>query len=298
MRTRAFLGMTAALVAPPLLSSGAFVDDSAPPGSAAAPEVARAGTLSGLQELLAYTASPGEGTTFRVADSTQMSMQTPMGPMDFSNLVRTTLTVSFDADPAGFRATAEVTDFSASSRNPQGGMQTMSGGAVEGALVAVVGPSGLVELVDKPDLSREAEQVTLFEELGYDMFPRLPASAVATGDSWTDTVTWSSTAGGERTSSTRIRTFTLGEEIDVEGGSLRIIAVSATVEISSEMDMGGMTLDTRANGTQTGNYYWDAGAGLLRGAELMTDLTGEAKMGGAPPVSVTMKGLQRIGREV
>ncbi len=294
MRKRALFAMTAALAAPPLLSSGAFAFDSAIPGGHPGP----ATTLSHPQELLAYTSSPGEGTAYRVADSTQMSMQTPMGPMDFTNLVRTTLTMSFDADPAGFRVTAAVTDFNASTRNPQGGMQTMSAGAVEGAIVAVVGPRGLVELVDKPDLSREAEQITLYEELGYDMFPRLPASAVAAGDSWTDTVTWNSTAGGERSSSTRIRTFTLGEEIDVDGGTLQIIALSATVEISSEMDMGAMTLDMRASGTQTGNYYWDNGAGLLRGAELMTDLTGEAKMGGAPPVTVALKGLQRIGREV
>ena len=294
MRTRALLAMTAALAAPPILSLGAFVPDSAKPGGHPGP----ATTLSAPQELLAYTSSPGEGTAYRVADSTEMSMQTPMGPMDITHLVRTTLTVSFDADPAGFRVTAAVTDFNASRHNPQGGMQTMSAGVVEGAIVAVVGPRGLVELVDKPDLSREAEQLTLFEDLGYDMFPRLPASAVATGDSWTDTVTWTSTAGGQRSSSTRIRTFTVGEEIDVDGGTLQIIALSATVEISSEMDQGGMTLDMRASGTQTGNYYWDNGAGLLRGAELMTDLTGEAKMGRSPPVTVALKGLQRIGREV
>ena len=299
MRTKALLAITAAFVAPPLLTSGAFISGIAIHVGHIGPEVAPAGTLSAPQEPLAYTSSPPDaGTTYRVADSTQMSMQSPMGPMDLTNIARATLIVSFEADPAGFRATAEVTDFSGSAGNSQMGTQTMSSSAVGGAIVAVVGPAGLVELVDKPDLSREAGQFTLFEGLGYDLFPPLPASAVATGDSWTDTVTWSSTAGGGRTSSTRIRTFTVGEEIEVQGRTLQMIAVSATVEISSEMEQGRMTMDRSFSGTQTGNYFWDAEAGLLRAAELMSEFTGEAKMGRAPPVTVTLKGLQRIWREV
>ncbi len=288
MRIRALLGMAAALAAPPLLSLGAFVPDGAIPGGH---------ILSALQEPLAYMSSPGEAATYRVADSTQMSMQTPMGPMDLTNLARATLAVSFEADPAGFRATAEVTEFSGSAGNSQMGTRTMSSNAVGGAIVAVVGPQGLVELVAKPTLSREAGQFTLFEGLGYDLFPRLPAGAVAAGDSWTDTVTWSSTAGGARTSSTRIRTFTLGEEIVVEGRTLQMIGVSATEEISSEASQGGRTQDRTYSGTQTGNYFWDAEAGLLHAAELMSDFTGKADMGRGPPVTVTLKGLQRMWRE-
>ena len=297
MWTTAFLAVAAALSAPPPLSPDAFASDGASPGIVTGPEIAVAATLSALQEPLAYTSSPGSGTTYRVSDSTQMSMQTPMGPMDLTNLANVTLTVSFEADPAGFRATAEVTDFSASAGNSQMGTRSMSSSAVGGAIVAVVGPEGLVELVDKPDLSREAGEFTLFEGLGYDLFPRLPGSAVAAGDSWTDTITWSSTAGGARTSSTRIRTFTVGEEIVVESRSLLMIAVSATVEISSEATQGGMTMDRSYNGTQTGTYFWDIEAGLLRAAELTNDFTGRADMGRGPPVTVTMKGLHRIWRE-
>lgn len=294
MRNKALLAIVAALVAPPLLSSGAVVPDSAIPGGHSGPEV----TLFAPQEPLVYTSSPpGTGTTYRVADSTQMSIQTPMGPMDLTNIARATLTVSFEADPAGFRATAEVTEFSGSAGNSRMGTQTMGSNAVGGAIVAVVGPAGLVELVDKPDLSREAGQFTLFEGLGYDLFPRLPASVVAAGDSWTDTVTWSSTAGGGRTSATRIRTFTVGEEIEIDGRTLQMIAVSATVEISGEVAQGRTTMDQKFSGTQTGNYFWDAEAGLLRAAELMSDFTGEAKMGRAPMTTVTLKGLQRIWRE-
>lgn len=297
MRTRAFLAMTAALSVPPVLSPGTFVPDTASSRIAAGPEVARATVLSAPQEPLAYTSSPGSGTTYRVSDSTQMSMQTPGGLMDLTNLAQATLTVSFETDPAGFRAIAEVTDFSASAGNSQMGTRTMGSGAVGGAIVAVVGPAGLVELIDTPDLSREAGQFTLFEGLGYDLFPPLPAGAAAAGDSWTDTVTWSSTAGGARTSSTRIRTFTLGEEIVVEGRALKMIAVSATEEISSETTQGGMTVDRSYSGTQTGSYFWDIEAALLRAAELMSDFTGRADMGRGPPVTVTLKGLQRIWRE-
>ena len=138
---------------------------------------------------------------------------------------------------------------------------------------------------------------SVFEELGYDLFPTMPARVVTAGDSWTDTVTLSSTSGGARTSSTSIRTFTVGEVVVVEGRSLQMIGLSATVEASTEMDQGRMAMEQSFNGTQTGNFFWDAEAGLLRAAQLMNDFKGEAKMGRAPAASVTLKRIQRIWRE-
>ena len=297
MRIRAHLAVMAAVAAAPLLSTGAAVPDTAIPADEAGPGVFVVTTPAALQEPLAFTSSPGTAATYRVADSTAITMQSPMGPMDLTNIARATLAVSFESDPAGFRATAAISEFSGSAGNSQMGTQTMSGSAVGGAIVAVVGPGGLAELVAKPDLSREAGQFTLFEGMGYDLFPRLPASAVATGDSWTDTVTWSSTAGGARTSSTRVRTFTVGEEINAGDRKLQMIAVSATVELSSEIEQGRMTIERSFSGTQTGYYFWDPGTGLLHAVELMSEFTGEADMGRGPPVRVTLKGLQRIWRE-
>ena len=297
MRTRALLAMTAALAAPPLLSSGTFVRGHALPGGGTGPHSARATVPSAPQEPLAYTSSPVAGTTYMVADSTLMSMQTPMGPMEMTEVVRATLTVSFEADPAGFRATAEVTEFTGSVGNSQMGTRTIGSSAVGGAIVAVVGPAGLVELVDTPDRSREASQFTIFEELGYDLFPPMPAKVVSAGDSWTDTVTLSSTTGGARTSSTSIRTFTVGEVVVVEDRSLQMIGVSATVEVSMEMEQGRMAMEQSFSGTQTGNFFWDAEAGLPRAAQLQNEFTGEAKMGRAPPAAITVKRIQRIWRE-
>lgn len=297
MRTMAFLAMTAAFAAPPLLSPGTFVRDDEPTVGHAGPQSVPATVPSALQEPLAYTSSPVAATTYKVADSTLIAMQSPMGPMEFTTVLRATLAVSFEADPAGFRATAEVTEFTGATGNSQTGTRLIGGSAVGGALVAVVGPAGLVELVDTPERSREASQFTVFEELGYDLFPTMPARVVAAGDSWTDTVTLSSTSGGARTSSTSIRTFTVGEVVVVEGRSLQMIGVSATVETSTEMEQGRMAMEQSFSGTQTGNFFWDAEAGLLRAAQLMNDFTGEAKMGRAPATSVTLKRIQRIWRE-
>lgn len=249
------------------------------------------------QDALAYGMPSLTATTYHVADSMEVSVQTPMGPMDMAMMARATLAMSIETDPAGFRATAEVSDFNGSASNPMMGTQTMGSEAVQGAIVTVVGPQGVVELVDKPDLSQEAGQFSLFEGMAYDLFPRLPGSAVAAGDSWTDTVSWTSTQEGMRTNSTRVRTFTLGEEVEVEGRTLQTIAFSATVKISGEVSQGGATMNQNIDGTETGNYYWDAEAGLLRAAELMRDYKGETTITGAPSVPMTMKGPQRIWRE-
>ena len=272
---RPILTLIAALAAAPFFTSG----------------------TSAPQDPLAYGMPSAAGVTYQVSDTMVMAIQSPMGPMDMKAFARTTLTVTFEADPGGFRATAQVTDFAGSVTNPMMGAQSMGSEAVQGAVVVVVGPGGVVEMVGGPNLSPEAGQFSLFEGLGYDVFPTLPARAVTAGDSWTDTLTWSASAQEMETTSTTVRTFTLGDEIAVDGRSLQSIAVSSTVEISGSGSQGGMTLDQKINGTITGYYYWDAEAGLLHSAELMRDLEGETTMPGMPPIPMTMKGPQRITRE-
>ena len=165
---RSILAVIAALAAAPFFSS----DTPAP------------------QDALAYGMPSVAGATYQVSDTMTMSVQSPMGPMDMKALAHATLTVGFEADPGGFRATAQVTNFAGSVSNPMMGTQSMGSEAVQGAVVVVVGPAGVVEMVGKPTLSPEASEFSIFEGLGYDLFPRLPGRAVTAGDSWSDTVTW------------------------------------------------------------------------------------------------------------
>lgn len=248
------------------------------------------------QEALAYGMPSAAGATYLVTDTVQMSMQSPMGPMEITMLSQATLTTGFEAAAGAFRATAVVTDFSGSVSSPMMGTQSVGGEAVQGAVVVDVGPNGVTEVVAMPALAPETG-FSPFDWLGYDMFPALPGRVVATGDSWTDTFTVSSSGQGSEMTSTIARTLTLGDETVIDGRALRVIDVSATVEIAGSGTQGGMSVNQTFNGTITGQFLWDADVGLLHSAELVRDYEGENTIPGMPPIPMTLKGPQRIVRE-
>ena len=247
------------------------------------------------QEALAYGMPPAAGATYHVTDTVTMSVESPMGPMEITILSRATLTTGFEAAPGAFRATAEVSDFAGSASNPMMGTQSIGGESVQGAVVVVVGPTGVTEVVGMPEMTPEAG-FSPFDWLGYDMFPALPGRDVATGDTWTDTFTASSSIQGSDMNSTVTRNLTLGDETVIDGRALQVIDVSATVEMSGSGSQGGVAVTQSFTGTVTGHYLWDAEAGLLHSAELVRDYEGQTTIPGAPPIPMTLKGPQRILR--
>jgi hypothetical protein len=249
------------------------------------------------QDALAWGLPSMSAATYRVADTMRIEIQAPPGPMSMTALAHATLAADFAEDAGGFRASAAVTDFTGTVTNPTMGSQSMGSEVVRGAVVVVVGPTGVTELAGKPELAPQAGQFSLFEDLGYHMFPGLPGGEAAVGDTWTDTYTWSASNQGSQTTSTVTRTYTLEAETVVDGRTLQAIAVAATVEISGSGSQGGMAVTQEIAGSITGHYYWDAEAGLLHSAVLQRDFTGESTMGEMPPVSLTLNGPQHIRRE-
>ncbi len=249
-----------------------------------------------VQETLAHGMPSAAGATYHVTDTATMSVQSPMGPMDIKFSSRTTLTTGFEAAPGAFRATAEVTSFGGTVSNPMMGAQSVGGEAFHGTVVVVVGSNGVTEVVAMPEMAPDAG-ISSFDWLGYDLFPALPGRAVATGDTWTDTFTVPSVVQGSDMTSTVTRNLTLDGETVVDGRTLQVVSVSATVEMSGSGSQGGMSVNQSFNGTIAGQYLWDAEAGLLHSAELVRDYEGQATIPGAPPISMTIKGPQRIVRE-
>ena len=248
------------------------------------------------QEALAHGMPSAGRTTYHVTDTVAMSVQSPMGPMDITFLARATLTAGFEEAPGAFRATAAVTAFSGSVSNPMMGTQPVGGEAFHGEVVVVVGSNGVTEVVSMPEMVPDAG-ISTFDWVGYDLFPARPGRAVATGDTWTDTFTVPSSVQGSDMTSTITRDLTLDGETVVDGRTLQVIAVSATVEMSGSGSQGGMTVNQSFNGTIAGRYLWDAEVGLLHSAELMRDYEGRTTIPEAPPIPMTLKGPQRIVRE-
>jgi len=291
MKRSVFAAVTAALATAGFPGAGGS-------GQGADPPTGASPSNSGdLQEVLAHAVPPGRSATYDVVDTILMSIGSPLGVTELTAVAATTLSVSFGGDGDGVRVNAEVVDFAGSTGNPAIGTRSLGSGDARGSMIFVVGPTGAVEQVERPVLSADAGQFSLFNQLPYDLFPGLPGRVVGPAESWSDTVVWNSSVGGMETTSTMARTYTLAGNTEQDGRSLLVITLSAEVAISNSGSQGGRSSGTTITGSLAGHLLWDPEAGLLHTAELMRRYEGRSTMQGRAPGTLTFAGPQRIARK-
>jgi len=292
MKRSVFPAVTAALAAAGFSGQGGS-DTGAPP-PAGTPSQSSPGDL---QEVLAHAVPSVSTATYDVVDTILMSIGSPSGITELTAVAATTLSVSFGSDGDGVRVNAEVLDFAGSTGNRAMGTRSLGSGDARGSMIFVVAPTGAVEQVERPVLSADAGQFSLFNQLPYDLFPGLPGRVVGPAESWSDTVVWNSSVGGMETTSTMARTYTLAGDTEQDGRSLLVITVEAEVAISNSGSQGGRASGTTITGSLTGHLLWDAETGLLHTAELMRRYEGRSTMQGRAPGTLTFTGPQRIARK-
>ena len=250
------------------------------------------------QEALAHGVPSVGSATYDVVDTMTMFIGSPAGTRELLSVATATLSVRFSDDPIGLRVSAEIEDFRGSTTNRASGTgPSLRRDDARGAMVFVVGSTGGLMTVARPALSRDAGQLSLFNQLPYDLFPGLPGRVADPGESWSDTAVWYSSAVGMETTSTTARTYTLVGDTVVDGRSLVAIALSGEVTIGAQGSPGGQATTNSLSGSLTGHLLWDAESGLLHSAELMRRLEGRATMEGRPTVSLRFSGPQRLRRE-
>ena len=277
MNRRAFLAVTTSLTV--LACSGPGVPVPVPDGR------------------LAHRMPLAPEATYSVVDTMVIAVTSPGGSTELTAVAATTLSMRFRSDAGGVRVNARIVDFSGSVSNPVMGTQSLDNDDVRGPVVFVVGRTGAIEPVRRPELSANAGQLSLFNQLPYDLFPGLPDRVAGPGESWSDTVAWFSSAGGMETTSTAARTYIHVGDTIVDGRSLLRVSFSAEVAISGRGSQGGKATSQSITGSITGHLLWDAEAGLLHRAELMRRQQGRSTMEGEAPGSVGFAGPQRLTRE-
>lgn len=292
MKRSVFPAATAALAAAGFTGAGSSAPGPGPPTGTPA-----AASPTHFQDVLAYGVPSVRSTTYQVADTMILSIGSQSETTQLKSVAGATLSVNFRGGPEGVRVEAEIMDFSGSTGNAEMGTMSLGRDDATGSMIFIVGPTGAIEEVARPELSRNAGQFSLFNQLPYDLFPGLPGRAADPGESWSDTVVWHSAAGGMETTSITARTYTLVGDTVMDGRSLLTIALSAEVAISASGSQGGRATTSNITGTLTGRVLWDADTGLLHMAELMRDYTGESTMEGRPPGAVGFAGIQRLRRE-
>ena len=249
------------------------------------------------QDVLAHAVPAVSDATYDVTDTMLMSIGSPSGITRLTAAAATTLSVRFRSDPVGVQVNAKIVDFAGSTGGPTLRARPLDNDDARGSMIFLVGPTGGVHEVARPELSADAGQFSLFNQLPYDLFPGLPGRVAGPGDSWSDTVVWYSSAGGMETMSTTARTYTLVGDSVAGDRTFLVIALSADVAITSSGSPGGMATSTNITGSLTGHLLWDAEAKLLRMAEFMRRYSGQSTMRGRAPGSLTFVGPQRIIRE-
>lgn len=235
--------------------------------------------------------------TYTVVDTVVIAAGSEQSSTEMTAATAATLTMRFERDRGGVRVNAEIADFNGSVGNPVMGRRTLDSRDARGPLIFVVGRTGAIVSVARPEMSADAGQLSFFQQLPYDLFPGLPGRAVSPGDSWSDTTIWSSATGGMETTSATARTYTFVGDTVVDGRPLVTFTVAGEVAIASRGSQGGAAVSTTITGRQDGHLLWDTEAGLLHTAELMRRLEGESTMEGRPPGSLSFTGPQRLRRE-
>lgn len=236
---------------------------------------------------LAYGVPGNPSATYHIADTLVTSMNIPTGAMEVTMSMSAALATTFASDPGGVLVTATPQALSMSIANPMMGSQTLEP-ETAGDLAFVLDSRGGVTVVSTFEIEGPTASTSAVAGMPYEMFPRLPGTAVQAGDSWVDTVTWSQEVPEANVTTTNVYTYTVAGDTVVDGRTLLRIEVAAEVEIKGTVDMGGMAVEQTMTGTEAGTTLWDASQGRFHSMQITRDYSGNMNSPmGAMPMEVS-----------
>lgn len=234
--------------------------------------------------------------TYHVGDTTTATVDSPMGALQMSESSAVRLDMTFAEDPAGVRVTGEVAAFDAMAEQPMGGPVTAGLDDLEGPLVFTLDGRGVVDVISVPAASGIAAQLSSFNVMVRQMFPRLPNRSAVAGDSWADTVAWSGQDGGGDVTSTAIYQYMAIGDTMVDGRSLLAMSFTAENEFETKAVQQGTETTVSISSNETGTVLWDLERALLYAADLDRTMSGTVEVGGMgiPPMTMQASGPVRV----
>ena len=243
---------------------------------------------------LAYSVPTPPTAVYQITDTMAITMDTPAGSMEITTGSSVTLAMTFERATDGVRVTGSVESFDASATNPMSGTESVDDGDVSGTLEFVLDRRGDVEVASLPELSGAAAQMSPFASIAHELFPRLPDDVVEPGDTWVDTVTWTTEMESMETTSSAVLTFTLVGDTLVDGRTLLNFAVASEVEGGATVEQGGMAITQSMAGSSTGFVLWDTERGLPAYEQAERNLEGTTTVAGMPPFPMRATGTTRV----
>jgi hypothetical protein len=245
---------------------------------------------------LAYDRPDPNPATYTFADTTELSIETPVGPMEVLTALAGTAELEFRGRDHDFQAFVRFPELSGVFRNPMQDPAVVDAADIEGPFTVRVGPRGLTEVTDTPSLAGVLGDITGPETLVRSLFVLLPGRPVATGDSWVDTVRVVEETADARSMTTSIITSSIVGDTVVDDRRLLQIRTTSEVETQLTGSAGGVALEQVLAGTGVGQVLWDEAAHLVFQRTETASLTGTMALPevGGPPMAVRVSVNQTV----
>jgi len=233
---------------------------------------------SGAPPPLAYAVPGDPDVTYLVGDTVSIGLEALGQGAEIAARSAATYSLHFAATSAGVRVTATVEDLDAEVAMPMAAALAMDEAALEGDFEFVLDRRGRAIEMSSPTANQLGGQVFAAPVIAHTLFPRLPGTAVAVGDSWADSVTYAETAdAGE----TRVRSSLTYEVVaETEDGARRLfdITFSGSGEVTQDLNLEGARITQASQVEISGRVLWDAQSGLVYESETTMEGPGTVRV--------------------
>lgn len=245
---------------------------------------------------LAYDRPDPNPATYTFADTTELSIETPVGPMEVLTALAGTAELEFRGRDHDIQAFVRFPELRGVFRNPTQDPAVVDASDVGGPFTVRVGPRGLTEVTEAPSLTGALADITGPETLVRSLFVLLPGRPVAAGATWVDTVRVVEESRDARSVTTSIVTSRLVGDTVVDARRLLQIRTESELGIELTGVAGGVALEQVLTGTGTGQVLWDEGAHLVFERRETGSLAGTMTLPelGGPPMAVRVDVNQRV----
>ncbi len=230
---------------------------------------------------LTYGVPTETQVTYTVEERSDMDIDAEGQSMQARGSSSMTLGVAFTESTEGVTVTMHVRELQATLSNPMGSQSADQEG-IEGPVVITLDRTGEVTLVEEPEVTGTVAQFFQSPRLAYGFFPKLPGRAAGAGDSWTDTLSFEGTPGGNEIKATSVLDYVIEGDTVVDGRSLVKIAFEGTVDQSGRGQVTGMDFTQNLSGTTSGWFLWDLQRRLFVESRSDGDLRGSMEVSAAP----------------
>jgi hypothetical protein len=186
--------------------------------------------------------------------------------------------IAFARADEGVRVTLSVVDLAATVGVPLAGPITVDESSVSGDLVFTLDRRGGARLVSAPEVDEAVGQLVPPLQIAHSFFPALPGTAVRSGETWVDTISYGGDGDAGAGTQRSILHYTAVGDTVVGGTQLLAIAFTGTSEISNVLSMQGAEIEQSTSLELEGHVLWDRRAGMMFERSTVSTGTGRVRV--------------------